>query len=581
MTAAGELLRVRFGDWEPEDSVRIAPGVRAVLLGEFEDGVTLTEALAAYPAIGEKCFSKLRGRFALLVWDRRRDCIWALRDPMGTHPLFHAREGDAYVFAASASELIREAGVRAPLNKLAIADSFRNSWPLLEETWYSGIERVPPGHALRIDRGGARASRYWLPRGESVRWLKGDEMDQFGPLFEQAVERTLCHGRNAIFLSGGLDSVSIAAVASDIAKRERQPRLQALSLEFPHPDSNERDVQVPVAVRLGIPHLLMPLESAVDSPRGVLGATLAVSARLDSPAINLWLSGYLELAARARDRGCSTILTGTGGDEWLGITPVLAADLLSKGRLRDWARLMALGWRSSRHAATPRAIRNYLWDYSVRPLIRERAVRFGARAFPGWLARRRRKRALANLPAWLLPDPSLRRQIAERGEEFDRVQDDVRDPSYYVEELRQTLDHPISSLEHEEWFQAYGPAGIEVRHPFYDADLVEFLFRVPPENLISAGRSKGLVRDTLARRFPRLGFEAQKKVEASAYFRDALQAQAPRLWREFGDLWALRELGIVDPAKVPDPASFGAGAYRDQFNLWLLLNTEAWLRPRM
>lgn len=582
MTAAvaQECVVVRAGEWEPEGSVRIAPGVRAAMLGELQDDVKLTEALAAYPTAGERCFVKLRGKFAIFVWDERRCCVWAVRDPMGTHPLFHARAGGDLVFAASISSLREYPGVRASINRLAIADSFRNSWPLLEETNFEGIERVPPGHALRIGRNGVTMTRYWMPRSEGVRWLNDDEIGRFDSVFERAVERSLSHGRTGIFLSGGLDSVSVAAMATSIGIRERLPRLLAMSLVFPHPESNEKGIQESVASSLGIPQTLAPLESVAGSGC-VLEHTLAVSARLDSPAINLWLSAYLALAKRGKEAGCSTILTGTGGDEWLGVTPVLAADLLSKGNVRDWGRLMALGWRSSRHAATPRAIYNYVWHYSARPLLRQRALAVASRSFPGWLAGRRRRRALENLPAWLLPDPTLRREIAERGERFDREQDDTRDPSHYVEELRQALDHPLASLEQEEWFQAYGPLGVEARHPFYDADLVEFLFRVPPAKLISAGRSKGLVRDALARRFPHLGFGAQKKVEASGYFREALQRQAPAMWKQLGGLSALSQLGIVDPSKVPEPATFGKGAYRDQFYLWLLMNTEAWLRPRM
>lgn len=580
VAAAPKCVAVRAGEWEPEGSVLVAPGLRALMLGELEDGVSLGEALAAYPRTGEQCFAKLRGKFAIFIWDEPGRRMWAVRDPMGTHPLFYAHAGEDIVFAPSTSDLRAYPGVRTSINRLAIADSFRNSWPSREETYFNGIERVPPGHALRIGRNSVTTTRYWMPRGEAVRWLKDDEIGEFDSIFERAVSRSVRRGRTGIFLSGGLDSVSVAAMATDIGIRERLPRLLAMSLVFPHHESNEKHVQEPVAASLGIPQILAPLETAAGE-QGILGHTLEVSAALDSPVINVWLSAYLALAKRGTDAGCSTILTGTGGDEWLGITPVLAADLLAQGRIADWARLMALGWRSSRHAATPGAIYNYLWHYSARPLLRQGALGVVSGVFPSWLARRRRRRALDDMHAWLLPDPVLRRQAAERGERFDREHDASRDPSYYVEELRQSLDHPLSSFEHEEWFHAYGPLGVEVRHPFYDADLVEFLFRVPPAKLISAGRSKGLVRDTLERRFPSLGFGAQKKVEASGYFRNALQQQAPELWKRLGSLEALHGLGIVDAAKVPDPASFARGAYRDQFYLWLLMNTEAWLRPRV
>src|SRR4030095_3566836 len=73
--------------------------------------------------------------------------------------------------------------------------------------------------------------------------------------------------------------------------------------------------------------------------------------------------------------------------------------------------------------------------------------------------------------------------------------------SHYVEAGKKSLDHPMISWELEELFEVYRGVGVRILQPFWDADLVDLLFRMPPFVLNRGGRSKGLVRDSLARRF--------------------------------------------------------------------------------
>src|SRR4029450_4705087 len=120
--------------------------------------------------------------------------------------------------------------------------------------------------------------------------------------------------------------------------------------------------------------------------------------------------------------------------------------------------------------------------------------------------------------------------------------------------------------------------------PFLDADIIDFLCRTPPELLIRGGRSKAVVRQMLARRFPELGFESQRKLVANAFSRPLVTSEGARLWKTMGGTPALVEAGIVDPAKaerivqeVFARQAEGAYAYR----LWDMLSLEGWLRARL
>jgi asparagine synthetase B (glutamine-hydrolysing) len=137
-------------------------------------------------------------------------------------------------------------------------------------------------------------------------------------------------------------------------------------------------------------------------------------------------------------------------------------------------------------------------------------------------------------------------------------------------------------MQMEEAFESGRSTGTRVLAPFLDADLVDFLYRTPPNLLSRGGRSKGLVRESLARRFPALGFERQRKIAGTTYARFVMQGQTSNIWRQMGGVPALAELGVVDGdgferhvVEASDPG------YLDGFHIWDMLNLEAWLRSQL
>jgi len=148
--------------------------------------------------------------------------------------------------------------------------------------------------------------------------------------------------------------------------------------------------------------------------------------------------------------------------------------------------------------------------------------------------------------------------------------------------MRTALDHPLVSIEAEEVFENGRRLGVRFLHPFLDADLVDLLYRVPPQCLNRGERSKGLVRDALARRFPNLGFERQKKILVTDYFSSVMFGEGAALWRSLGGARALAELGIIDSITTEKMIQqiFGKNP-GEAFRVCELLCLEAWLRPRV
>jgi asparagine synthetase B (glutamine-hydrolysing) len=389
-------------------------------------------------------------------------------------------------------------------------------------------------------------------------------------LLERAVARAFGAERAGIFLSGGLDSISVAAVAADWSASHGRPRPLALSLAFPDPQCDERLGQTTVARRLGLPQHLVDFWDAVGS-QGLLRSALALSGTLASPLLNTWGPAYQTLARGARTTGVDTIFTGMGGDEWLTVTPLIAADLMAQGRFVAVADHLRTVIRSN-SLSRAQAVRNVLWSFGMRPLVGRALYRLAPQAWDASRARRR----VADDPAWVAPDPALRATLRSRAPRH-LGQADPPD-GFYLQELRASLGESLVSWELEEQFQFGEQTGVEFAHPFWDADLVDALLRTPPALLSRGGRSKGLVRESVSRRFPGIGLDRQRKVSGRMFYRDILAREGAAALDSVGGLTTLDTLGVVNGRQAREAALRATGDPRQRAHVWELANLETWAR---
>lgn len=542
-----------------------------------DDNATLV--LKAYERWGRDVLKRIKGIHTVAVWDGATRSAMLARDPIGLSPLFYADCGDDVYFSTSIDQVLACDGVSGALNRGALADHVFDQWLDPGETYFERVRRVPACHALLVERGARRVERYWdpAPPGEDIEWVTEDDLEQFGHLFDQAVNRCLALGPTGIFLSGGLDSVSVAGVAADNCRRQGLPDPLALSLVFPHPECNEELTQRAVARGLGLEQVLINLDDAIGD-KGLLLSACAFQAGKPSPMLNYFTPAYDKLSAVARARGLRAVLTGNGGDEWLTVSPFVAADLIRSGNVRGLARHMR-AVRRSFNISWPLIWRN-AWRFGAQPLLKARAARVLSATAPGVLARYRRGVIERNIPAWVAPDPALAAEVRRRGLEF--WGEPAKD-GWYRNELRLGLEHRLVSMEWEEYFENTRRTGLRTLSPFLDSDLVDFMYRVPPDLLDRGSRSKGLVRAELARRFPDLGFDRHRKVAATAFSREVAMNEAERVWQELDGMTALAELGIVDATAFERELRgfLSGGQDKDATRMWNILNLEAWTKTRL
>jgi asparagine synthetase B (glutamine-hydrolysing) len=545
--------------------------------------------LGAFERWGDAALQRVKGHFAFCLWDARSGSLLAARDRVGVVPLFYSRRGGGVHFSTGTNQFSGIAHSAVRVDPGVVAGMVGRHHPDVGQTFFEGIERLAPGNCLRIRGPSVTIERYWHlpPVGSGAEWVREDELGRFGELLDQAVGRALGDGQGGIFLSGGLDSVSVAAAAVEHSATMGIPKPQALSLHFPG-ESDEATVQRGVAAQLGIDQTFLDLDESV-TPLGLVASGLHLSANSAAPLQNVWYPAYRKLALEGRRRGCDVVLTGGGGDEWLTVAPTIAADLLGSFDFAALAKYVASVHRS--YNMPWRAVwRNVLWTNGMRPLLkrqRRRLERLGVGASGAVSVDSAIRARLAGLPGWLAPDPAVRRSLESALAQRLHARLDGRDATttsaHYFGGLSRSLEHPLFAIDMEEVYENGRQLGMKQYDIYWDADLVEFLYRVPPHLLNSGGRSKGLVRSDLARRFPGLGFDRQKKVLARKLFCSILFEQGGAAWNALRGAPALAQLGVVEPRGL-EAHIRSVLANRDEQrvdDLWRILSLESWVRPRV
>lgn len=446
--------------------------------------------LRAYLEWGTDCPEHLLGDFAFAVWDPRSASLFCVRDPMGMRQfVYRHRAGRDLVFATDAGAIAAAEG-GLPINPDRVADFLGNMEGADQvTTFFEEIWRLPPGHYLTLDRGGLAVQRYWRPLIPPPLRLPSDQAyaDAFRAVFEEAVRcRLRSAGPVAAMMSGGMDSNSVVAVASQILDQEKSGPLTTFSAIGPDAEScvETRAIMAAMAQPGIAPTTLC--HSRLGSLREELVRQVAESDEPFDASMAMVRSLYIA-AARAGHR---VMLDGAGGDIVLS-SDFHSAALLRRGRfiaaLRDEAGERAF-WGP--RASLARRFAAALWQ-AFMPLP-VRGIRFRA-------GRRQADRIFLRRMARLAPsfDPGRalvrRRRIQRRDLLHDRI-----DSSSH---LRAIL-HPNLVAARERYDRVAAVNGIEPRDPFLDLRVISFCLSLPREQRQRDGWPKWILRKAMEAQLP-------------------------------------------------------------------------------
>lgn len=438
---------------------------------QFRSATDTEVLLGMYADEGAAMLERLNGMFAFAVWDERERALFAARDRLGVKPLYYAVDAEGLHFASEQKGLFA-AGLRAEFDPAAWEELLCFRYVAGERTPFAGVRRLLPGHSLTWRAGALTTHRWWslawaaerrAPVPDPARWYR-DTLDSAVDL------RRISDVPLGVLLSGGLDSSAIAASLAGQAGSG----VASFTVTFEDPAYDEAPLARQVVSRWGLAG--HELRVAADE---LLPRLLHASWLNDEPLVH-GNELHLEAIAAYAKPHVTVLLSGEGADETLGG--------YVRYRPLQHPRLLAAA-----HAAAGLVPRGLALPPRARKL--ERLLRLPSA-----------DAAVVFNACEVLP-PDLAR-LGMRGTAEFAYREAVADEAkrlYRNEPVRQAMygdQHTfLCSLLDRNDRMTMG-ASIECREPFLDVRLVEGLAALPTSQLLSARRSKRLLRDAVGERMP-------------------------------------------------------------------------------
>lgn len=444
-----------------------------------------TEVIAnLYDDAGAESVHRLRGMFAIAIWDERREELVLVRDRVGKKPIYYAETSGGFYFASEIQPLTMAPRVSRDIDESAI--DLYLTYGYVPSPWsiYRAIRKLPPGHILRVRGGSGTLERYWQPSFEpKLRLDYGEAKAELLRLFTEAVRvRMISDVPLGVFLSGGVDSSAVAAVMSTVSPGP----VKTFSIGFADARYNELAHARAVAHHYRTEHhewmvepqaldVLPEIVRAYGEPYG------------DSSAIPTW---YLSRLAKSH---VTVALNGDGGDELFGGYPwhrmIPALDRMASFAVPSVMRGVAgIG-------ILPRRARTLAEVLAMTELERVQRLRT-------FLTDSGRQR---------LYHPEFRQRVNGSAERYlEQIYDcgslDRYDRLFRMDLLSYLPDDLLVKVD-----RASMAHGLECRSPLLDHVLLEFACRLPASWKIRRGRSKHIFKEAVGSLFPR-GFLDRPKM---------------------------------------------------------------------
>ncbi len=433
-----------------------------------------------YEDLGSDCVQKLRGMFAIALYDERRKSLLLARDRLGKKPLHYSFEGEEFLFASEIKSLLAVAPKLGEVDRDAILQYFYFGYILDPATAFRSIRKLPPGFLLEFANGQISLRRYWdLPSyGTAEPKSEQEYLEELERQLDEAVRiRLISDVPLGALLSGGVDSSTIVAL---MARASSRP-VKTFTIGFSREDFNEAKAARIVSQRFGTEHHELVVEPKI-------GETLErLSSSLEEPFADSSILPTYYVSQLTRQH-VTVALAGDGGDELFAGYERYAVALRRQifDRIPRWA---GRWYRERIYPRLPSAFfgRRFLFNMSLPP----------------------RDRYLDGLSIL----PALHRERAFFSDEFLASFGTAVQP---LEAFRSSFDNaPASKFLSRLLYldtKTYLPgdiltkvdrmsmaASLEVRAPILDHHVVEWAARLPENMKFRDGHGKYLLKKLAAR----------------------------------------------------------------------------------
>ena len=411
--------------------------------------------LRAWMTWGEEMMQHLLGDFSFAIWDDGRQTLFCARDHMGVKPFFYSHIGKQFVFSNTMNCLLLLPQVSTALNDQAIIDllvfSFNTEF---STTCYRDICQLPPAHVLKVRDGKLELDRYWtLPVDPMLRYRRDEEyIEHFRTVFEQSVADRLRHPDISIFMSGGMDSTSVASVAhNQLAQNCPDFNLHLYTHDIGNlwPEDQEKIYAAQVANYLHVPHEIQALDK-----NDLFQSYQSNEWRIPEPLMEPLMGRFQDRFATMQ-KYAPVVLSGLGGDPVFAESPLYLYDQFTR---RNWRNFFPDYWNYCKFFHRPSFL-------SARTLIKRRFEK---------------KPWQPVLPPWLKPDVARQTDLSGRWQRWLTY----HKPGGHGHPARPEAFADITSPLWPAVFQRSdaGTTGVplEFRCPFFDVRLLRFMLQIPP-----------------------------------------------------------------------------------------------------
>lgn len=537
---------------------------------EFASDTDTEVLLNLYLRDGVEMLPKLNGMFAFAIWDVERRCLFVARDGIGVKPLYWTKTPRGLLFASELKSLLCEASVERSIDPTAIASHLVYLWSPSPHTMLREIHKLPPGHAF-VARDGA-LERLWrwydLPYDGPIETMSDEQAIEAvrTQLAESVRKQLVADVPVGAFLSGGLDSSSVVAMARRAAP---DVRMRCFTIAFDesaeHAEGMNEDLGYAREVAA---HLDVDLDVITVRP-GMLDHLETMIYHLDEPQADPAPINTLFISQLARANGIKVLLSGAGGDD------------VFTGYRRHYALEREPLWSWLPHPAR-RGLRALSQQVKPRTELRRRV----SKAFR--YADRGGDERIASYFYWL--DPATAETLYTRRLRWQLFADEFRDPLVgALDELPAGvpalnrmlyLDGRFFLADHN---LNYGDkismaAGVEVRVPLLDPDLVALAARLPLHQKQRGRVGKWVLRKAMEPYLP-ASVMTRPKAGFGAPLRHWMRGELRPLVDDLLSREVIARRGIFDPHRVRALVEADRENRIDAaYTLFAVMCVEIWLR---
>jgi asparagine synthase (glutamine-hydrolysing) len=522
-------------------------------------------AAHAYDAWGVDCLERLEGMFALAVWDGSSRTLLLARDRMGEKPLFYTVRDGLLLFASELSALLAHPAVELRIDPCALREFLALEYVPAPRSIVAGVLKLEPGTALIACRGQVRPHRYWSvdPCETATAAPYRDSVSELRARLDAAVSsRLVSDVPLGVFLSGGIDSSTIAALAA------RHGALDTFSIGFTEPTFDESSHARLVARHIGSTHH-EHLVQAHEMPELVPG----LGALLDEPIGDASILPTAVLCRFARSH-VTVALGGDGGDELFAGYPMHQARRVAP-LVRALPRPLL---NAARYATTvlPISHTNFSLGFRLATFLRG-AGEAAPADHATWMASLPPGEQERLLHPDLLTDTAGCDPFAAFREAW-RLSEGAAPlaRATHLDALTYLPNDILTKVD-----RASMAVGLEVRAPFLARSVVEFAFSLPDSSRMRRLTGKRILRDATRDLLPATVLRRPKKgfgMPVAAWLNGPLKP----LVNDLLGADTLADRGFFRRGAVPDMLARHAQLKQDlRKPIWTLLVLELWLQQHL